>query len=131
MSLLNENINMMKATVNKGFSVNQKLSNFLLTYRSTPHATAGVAPCMLLLKRQLRTRFDLLRPDRARCVESKQAQQKSNHDSRSRQREFVEGRDGSQLTSRRSLCTCDSYFQVGSCDVHGENSGWSELEEAC
>ncbi len=45
---------------------------------------------MLLLKRQLRTRFHLLRPDRARCVESKQAQQKSNHDSRSRQREFVE-----------------------------------------
>ncbi len=64
----------MKATVNKGFLVNQRLSNFLLTYRSTPHAATSVDPCMLLLKRQLRTRFDLLRPDRTRCVESKQAQ---------------------------------------------------------
>ncbi len=98
----------MKATVNKGFSANQRLSNFLLTYRSTPHATTGVAPCMLLLKRQLCTRFDLLRPDRARCVESKQAQQKSNHDSRSRQREFVEG----QSVMARNLRPGDPYVQA-------------------
>ena len=38
------------------------LDNFLLKYRSTPHATTGVSPAELLFKRRLRTRLDLLFP---------------------------------------------------------------------
>ena len=52
----------LKTTSNSGHSLNYRVSNYLLSYRSTPHATTGVAPCTLFLKRNLRTRFDLLRP---------------------------------------------------------------------
>ena len=38
------------------------LDNFLLKYRSTPHATTGVSPAELLFKRRLRIRLDLLFP---------------------------------------------------------------------
>ena len=56
----------MKATTKTGLSLNQLVFNFLLTYRSTPHATTGVAHCTLFVKGQLRTRLDLLRHDRGR-----------------------------------------------------------------
>ena len=50
----------MKAMVKDGLPLNLYVSDFLLTYRSTPHATTGVAPCTLFLKHQICTRFDLL-----------------------------------------------------------------------
>ena len=53
----------MKAGVKDGLSFHHRLQNFLLTYWSTPHATAKSAPCTLFLGRSLRTRLDLLRPD--------------------------------------------------------------------
>lgn len=40
----------------------QSLASFLLTYRTTAHATTGRAPCELLMGRMLRTRLDLLHP---------------------------------------------------------------------
>ena len=39
-----------------------RLTNFLLRYRSTPHATTNQTPCSLFLKREIRTRLDLLKP---------------------------------------------------------------------
>ena len=65
----------MKALVKDEFSLNQHVSSFLLTYRSTAHATTGVTPCTLFLKCQKCTRFDLQRPDQERQVEKNQAQQ--------------------------------------------------------
>ena len=47
-------------------SLNERLQRFLLTYRTTPHATTRESPSMLLHGRPLRTRHDLLRPDTAR-----------------------------------------------------------------
>ena len=44
-------------------SVSQRLCEFLLSYRNTPHSTTNEAPSMLFLKRQLRTCLDLLRPN--------------------------------------------------------------------
>ena len=50
----------MKKTAKDGSPLQQRLANFLLTYRTTPQATTNVAPCELLMGRVLRTRFDML-----------------------------------------------------------------------
>ena len=54
------------------FSLNERLQRFLLTYRTTPHATTHESPGMLLQGRPLRTRLHLLRPDASRHVVAKQ-----------------------------------------------------------
>ncbi|GBL91841.1 hypothetical protein AVEN_172763-1 [Araneus ventricosus] len=44
-------------------SIQQKLSTFLLQYRKAPNATPTHSPAMLFLKREIRTRIDLLLPE--------------------------------------------------------------------
>ena len=61
-------------------SLAQQVDNFLLMYRSTPHVTTGVPPAELFLKRQLRTRFTLLKPSMKEFVQNKQTKQVVNHD---------------------------------------------------
>ena len=56
------------------------LQCFLLNYRSTAHATTGRSPAELFLKRDLRTRFSLLRPDVTTFVHQRQEKQVENHD---------------------------------------------------
>lgn len=46
-------------------TLQHRLANFLLMYRSTPHTVTGVSPAGLFLKRQMRTRFSLLKPSLA------------------------------------------------------------------
>ena len=81
----------LKASKEDERSVDHRLQDYLLTYRSTPHATTGVTPASLFLNRTLRTKFDLLRPDTAARVVSKQAVQKEGHDMRARVRDFAVG----------------------------------------
>ena len=81
----------LKASLNHGRSLTQRLSSYLLTYRTTAHATTGVPPCKLLMGRYLRTRFSLLQPDQERTVANKQALQKSAHDCRARSRDWIVG----------------------------------------
>ena len=81
----------LKAGRNYPGTLHQKLTRFLFTYRSTPHSTTGVSPAELFLKRQLRTRLDLLRPSLERKVAATQAKQKSYHDAHSKTREFEIG----------------------------------------
>ena len=81
----------MKTGAGDGQTVTQRLSNFLLTYRCTPHATTGEAPCNLFMGRRLRTRLDLLRPSCEERVQSKQAQQKSDHDKHAHPRQLERG----------------------------------------
>ena len=45
----------MKASKNSDLTLTHRLANFLLTYRSTPHATTGVSPSSLFLRRHIRT----------------------------------------------------------------------------
>ncbi len=51
----------LKASIGQG-TFHQRLHNFLLCYRSTPHATTKVSPAYLLFNRELRTSFELLKP---------------------------------------------------------------------
>lgn len=81
----------LRASQNDGRSLNNRLSTFLLTYRSTSHATTGVPPCTLFLRRKLRTRFDLLKPNCEGRVLEKQAKQKEKHDQRTKGREWHVG----------------------------------------
>jgi transposase InsO family protein len=72
-------------------TLSQKVANFVLNYRSTPHATTGRTPSFLFLGRELRTRLTLVRPDAHGRVMNKQAAQKSAHDQKAIYREFYAG----------------------------------------
>ena len=61
-------------------SLRHRLANFLLRYRNTPHSVTGRTPSELFLKRQVRTRFSMLRPDLRSDVQDRQARQKVTHD---------------------------------------------------
>ena len=73
----------MKASANEATSVSQKLSDFLLSYRSIPHSTTNETPGKLFLGRNIRTRLDLLLPDIHKQVTNQQARQKTAHDQKS------------------------------------------------
>ena len=82
----------MKAGMNDGRLLQHRLENFLLTYRTAPHATTNVALCTFhFLGRTIQTRLDLLKPDIQKKVCEKQADQKQLHDQRAKQRKFVSG----------------------------------------
>ncbi len=52
-----------------------KLSKFLMKYRNTPHSTTEETPATLFVGRNLRTRFDLIKPDIRKHVIDKQVSQ--------------------------------------------------------
>ncbi len=81
--------NSMKASENNGKSLNTRIASFLASYRSTPHATTGVAPNELFLQRKVHTKFDMLQPDVQRVVQDKQSLQKKYHDNRAKLRTFT------------------------------------------
>jgi len=51
----------LKASVGSGRPLSEQLCSLLVTYRSTPHATTGVALCSLFLHCHIRTRQDQTR----------------------------------------------------------------------
>ena len=76
---------------NTNMSIKHRLANFLLRYCTTAHSTTGVTPAELLMRRRLRTRLSLVKPDLAQVVESKQNKKKKYKDFRChREREFEE-----------------------------------------
>lgn len=74
-----------------GGTMSQKLSCFLLAYRSTPHTTTGVSPEKLFLKRKIQTQLDLLCPSIKDRVQHKQAEQKECHDKAVQPQRFLVG----------------------------------------
>ncbi len=68
-----------------------RLAQFLLSYRSTPHATTNVSPSELFLQRKIHTRFDLLKPNTEGKVSDKQMKQKQQHDKYAKPRTFSVG----------------------------------------
>ena len=69
-------------------TMQEKLSQFLLKYCSTPHSTTGVSPAELPMKRRLRTRLDLVRPNTLSRIRQKQENQKRTHDHHTKDRHF-------------------------------------------
>lgn len=61
-----------------GKRVDKAINKFMFDYRSTPHCTTGKSPAWLFHKRQLRTRFDLLRPNVRNKIHEKQQSQIKN-----------------------------------------------------
>ena len=61
------------------------------SYRSTPHATTNRTPSSLFLKRELRTRMDLLRPDSTVRVGERQLSQKCDHNRHAKGKEYSVG----------------------------------------
>ena len=49
------------SALTKKKTITKKLTNFLLAYRTTPHALNGEAPVVLLMGRNLRTRLNILK----------------------------------------------------------------------
>ena len=81
----------MKAGKSDGRAFSHRLENFLLAYRTPPHATTNVAPATLFLGRCVRTRFDLLKPSVEQTVQTQQSKQKDQHDQHAHNREFTIG----------------------------------------
>ena len=55
--------------------VTEKLAKFLIAYRNTPHSTTGESPAQILMGRPLRTRLDLVKPNRNKKMVNKQHEQ--------------------------------------------------------
>ena len=68
-----------------------RIANFLLTYRSIPHAATSRTRSELFLGRQLHTRLHLLHPQCQQEVTEHQAVQKANRDRRTHQQELLPG----------------------------------------
>ena len=81
----------LKAGEKDGRTIHHRLVEFLLSYRSTIHATTNASPSELFLGRHLRTRFDLMKPDVHSTVLSKQANQKLHHDKHVKPRNMFPG----------------------------------------
>ena len=77
----------------KSIPLDQRLENFLLMYRITPHASTGVPPCKLFLGHDLRTRLHLLEPQLETTVRNHQATQKTPHDNQAKSRECFVGQE--------------------------------------
>ncbi len=69
----------LKASHNDGRSLSQRLSSYLLLYRTTVHTTTGVPPCKLFLQCDLQTKFTLLQPDTLRKLYGISKPQRSLH----------------------------------------------------
>ncbi len=61
-----------KAMDNDNISLQHKIDNFLFIYRNATHSTTGQTPAMMFLKKNLRSRLDLIKPNVRRDVENKQ-----------------------------------------------------------
>jgi hypothetical protein len=82
----------LKAGGKDGKTIHHRLAEFLFEYRATHHSTTNTSPSELLMKRKLRTRFDLMSPLNTKgYVSGKQADQKTNHDKHNKFRSFLPG----------------------------------------
>lgn len=82
-----------KAGEMSGVQMDRRLENFLLSYRTTPHSTTKTSPCELFLRRVVRTRLEIMKPDLRKSVQGRQELQKLQHDDTAQDRKFQPGQD--------------------------------------
>lgn len=80
----------LKASQGQG-TFHQRLHRFLLTYRNTPHATTKVSPASLLLQKELRSNFDLLKPTSVKETVSQQQKKQIEQRGQTKVRVFTPG----------------------------------------
>ena len=80
-----------KASKGGKLSIQQRIANFLLAYRSTTHSTTGRTPAGLFLGRKLRSRLTLLCPSVGEKVMDSQSMQKATHEEHANCSEFFPG----------------------------------------
>nr|XP_055048287.1 uncharacterized protein K02A2.6-like [Misgurnus anguillicaudatus] len=81
----------LKASLGQG-TFHQRLHSFLLSYRSTPHATTKVSPAYLLFGREVRTSFELIKPATLKeTVQRQQEHQVQRRNLRAKDRNFATG----------------------------------------
>ncbi|XP_059201274.1 uncharacterized protein K02A2.6-like [Centropristis striata] len=78
----------MQKLANITVNIDDRLSLFLMQYRTTPNCTTGQSPADLFLHRHVRTRLDFLKPCTKETVRKRQYQQKARHDHRAADRSF-------------------------------------------
>ncbi|XP_062846979.1 uncharacterized protein K02A2.6 [Trichomycterus rosablanca] len=78
----------MKKLAREDLSIEDKVSHFLLRYRTTPNGTTGESPADVFLKRHVRTRLDFLKPNIQETMRRKQYLQKDGHDRKALDRQF-------------------------------------------
>ena len=94
----------------KGISMKHRLANFLFRYRTTPHSTTGVTPAELMVKRHLRTKLSLIKPNLAQVVENQQQKQKMYKDLKcKRERSFVRN-DSVRVRNSRANSQTDKWI---------------------
>ena len=91
-------------------SIKHRLANFLLRYRTTPHSTTGVTPAELLMRRRLRTRLSLVKPDLVQVVESKQNRQKKYKDFKCHKEREFEEKDAVRVRNTQSSGNADKWI---------------------
>uniref|UniRef100_A0A3P9MD94 Integrase catalytic domain-containing protein n=1 Tax=Oryzias latipes TaxID=8090 RepID=A0A3P9MD94_ORYLA len=79
----------MKRLAHTHLCIDDKISFFLLQYRSTPHCTTGQSPADLFLRRHIRTSLDFLQPCTKERVRKRQYHQKDCHDYSAADRSFA------------------------------------------
>ncbi|CAC5377657.1 unnamed protein product [Mytilus coruscus] len=79
----------MKSSSNDSGTVSKKLVQFLLAYRNTKHSTTNETPAKLMIRRDLKTRMNLLRPNIENQVQIKQEEMCDRR--KTYQREFKDG----------------------------------------
>ena len=72
-------------------SMKSRIARVSFAYRTAPHYTTGSSPAKLLLGKQHHTWLDLLKPNTATQVESKQLNQKISHDNSVQPKQFEKG----------------------------------------
>ena len=72
-------------------TIRARIAKVLYSYRITPQTTTGMSPAELLLGRRPKSRLDLLKPNMAVQVESKQQKQKAAHDKSAKLQVFQKG----------------------------------------
>ena len=84
-------------------SESHKLADFLFNYRITPSSSTGQSPAELLMNRQLRSRFSLLKPNLASDMTKYQESQCRSHDRRVQMMEFSASETVSVKNNRGGL----------------------------